>query len=117
MRTTTAKIKLFKNAFDWIEFTQNWSAKITTDTTDDGQVVFGVTWWSGDGSIEEAEKAADQLRLAAKIAEYLNGQDLSIDPQNDVKRYTKKQDDDSLPVLIKAIQGFDVDTIKAHFEA
>ena len=76
-----------------------------------------MTWWSGNGSIEEAVKAADQLKLAANIAEHLNGQDLSIDPQNDVKKYTKKQDDDSLPILIKAIKEFDMDTIKSHFEA
>ena len=66
MRTTTAKIELFKNAFDWIEFTQNWSAKITTDTTDDGQVVFGVTWWSGNGSSEEAVKTRRKYRGAFK---------------------------------------------------
>lgn len=117
MRTTTAKIKLFINAFDWLEFAQDWKAKITAETKEDGQVVFGTTWWSGSGSVEDAEKAAGQITRVAILANYLNVQELSIDPQNDVKRYSRKQDDDSLPILIKAIKGFDVDTIKAHFEA
>ena len=115
MRTTTAKIKLFINAVDWLEFAQNWKAKITAETKEDGEVVFGVTWWSGSEYPEEAGNVADQIRLSSYLARFLNNQGLSIDPENDQKRYTRKQEDDSLPILIKAIKKFDVTTIKNHF--
>ena len=115
MRTTTAKIELFKNAFDWLEFAQNWKAKITAETKDDGEVVFGVTWWSGSEYPEEAGKAADQILRSSYIARFLNNQGLSIDPENDKKRYSRKQEDDSLPILIKAIKNFETTTIINHF--